>query len=126
MLAQVSAQYPEASDALVELAQQGQVPDSAWPAIADVLAGHQFQFKSYFANVSASVGDPGLRTYRQPIGNQSFISVPVPADVSAGDLTQRLALIDQLLAATTNPSASQALQEARAKVVAVAGQRGQR
>jgi len=49
-------------------------------------------------------------------GNQNFYSLPVSAD---GQLTQRIALIDQLLAVTSNPAAVVALQEARATLTAL-------
>lgn len=112
MLAQISSKYPDASSALVNFARQNQIPDSAWRQIADVLAGVQFQFsRSYPDNMFATVDGDGLRTYRQPNGNQNFISTQV-----SGDPASRLALIDQLLATTSAPSALDALKQARARL----------
>ncbi|HVV71684.1 MAG TPA: hypothetical protein VHI52_09325, partial [Verrucomicrobiae bacterium] len=122
MLAQVAAQYPEATSALVELARQNQVPQSAWGAIAAVLAGQQFQFpRSYPENMFATVNGPDLRTHYQAIGNQTFLSMMAPAEASAQTLNQRLNLLEQLSAATTDPAALQALQAARAKLTASPG-----
>jgi len=117
MLAQASAQSPDAGTALVNLARQNQVPEGAWTAIAAVLAGQQFQFpRQYPENMFGTLDGPELRTYRQQNGNQNFISTTLPTDGSAPDATQRLALIDQILASTTDPAAVQALQQAKARL----------
>ncbi len=119
MLAQDSSQYPDAGTALVDLARQNQVPDTAWTAIAAVLSGQQFQFtRQYPDNMFATLNGPDLRTYRQQDGNQNFISTTTPGDTATPNVSQRLALIDQLLATTANPAAIQALQQARAQLAA--------
>jgi hypothetical protein len=121
MLAQVSSKYPEAGTALVALAQQNQIPDSAWPSIAEVLGGLQFQFtRRYPDNMFNTVDGPSLRTYRQPNGNQNFLGTASPGDTLVLDLNQRLALVDQLLAANPSPAAMLALQQTRARLSAVA------
>jgi hypothetical protein len=117
MLAQASAQSPDAGNALVDLARQNQVPSTAWGQIAAVLAGQQFQFpRNYPNSMFATVDGPEMRTFRQPNGNQNFISFNVPNDGISSGGSQRLALIDQLLAVTTDPGAVQALQQARARL----------
>jgi len=111
MLAQVAAQYPEAGAALLEQARLNQIPDSTWRKIAAGLAGDQYQIgapPSYAGAGAASA--PGLKTYHIESGNQNFYSLPVTAEGQAGP---RIALIDQLLGATSNPAAIQALQNAR-------------
>jgi hypothetical protein len=44
MLGQLSSQYPDASSDLMDMVRQGQIPDSAWRAVAAGLAGNQYQF----------------------------------------------------------------------------------
>jgi hypothetical protein len=99
-LAQAAMQYPEARAALVEQVRLNQIPDSAWRTVADSLAGNYLQY-----------------------GNQIFgITAPSPGWTS--DLIgQRIALIDQLLAATSNVAGRQALLNARAMVSSKAGPR---
>jgi len=121
MLAQVSSKYSEAGTALVALAQQNQIPDSAWPSIAEVLGGMQFQFtRRYPDNMFNTVDGPSLRTYRQPNGNQNFLGTSSPSDTLIMDLNQRVALVDQLLAANPSPAAMQALQQTRARLSGLA------
>ena len=63
-------------------------------------------------------GTSGLKTYHIENGNQNFYSTPVVVSASAEQIAQRLALIDQLLAATSNSTVIQALQNARATLSA--------
>jgi hypothetical protein len=114
MLAQVAPQYPEASAALLEQAGAGQIPDRAWRRIADALAGDQYQFvKDPGVDPTILTRTPGLKTYHIEGGNENFYSVPLESSASAPELAQRRALIDQLLAATSNPAAVEALQKAK-------------
>jgi len=109
MLAQDAAQNADAAAALLQQARAGQIPDAAWAKIITGLAGDQYQIGE-----PPSVGGadpnltPGLKTYHIGAGNQNFNSLPVNTDIQ-----QRLALIDQLLATTSNPSVINALQTAR-------------
>jgi hypothetical protein len=118
MLAQVAANYPEAAAALVELAGRNQITDTAWLSIGGGLAGDQYQFARQFPQNTPAVPAGSTATISTSAGgNQTFYSVPLPADGSASDLDQRLAVIDQLLAASVNNSAAaNALQQARAKL----------
>ncbi len=118
MLAQDSAQHPDAEAALSNLAGQKNIPDSAWRGIADVLSGMTYQFsRSYPDNVFAPVDGPDFRNHRQQDGNQNFVSTVAQADVAASDISQRLSVIDRLLAAASgNPAAVDALNQARAKL----------
>ena len=119
MLAQVSSQYPEASAALLEQAKANQIPDAAWRKIATGLAGDQYQIGEPPPTGGQS-GDntPGLKTYHINSGNQNFYSLPFPTD---SQVQQRIAVIDQLLGATSNPAAIAALQGARATLTAIPG-----
>jgi len=112
MLAQVAGQYPDASAALLEQAKANQISEVAWRKIATGLAGDQYQIGEPSVAPGANAGTlPGLKTYYLASGNQNFYSLPLAADPQV--VQQRLGLIDQLLAATSNPAAQAALQSAR-------------
>jgi hypothetical protein len=116
MLAQLSGQYPDAGSALVEMARQNQIPDTLWRRIVDGLAGDQYQIGLPSTGPGLNPTPiSGLKTYHLEGGNQNFYSVPVTVGGSVPDVSQRLATIDQLLAATAgNPAATAALNRARA------------
>lgn len=117
MLAQMSAQYPEAGAALIEQARANQIPDAAWRRIAEGLAGDQYQFVKEIVDMTSPLASaPALKTYHIESGNQNFYSTPVSANLPDDQLNQRRALIDQLLAMNSNPAAAQALQAARDKL----------
>jgi hypothetical protein len=114
MMAQMSVQYPDAGAALVELARQHQVPESAWGLIAQGLAGDQYQFTRQLPDDTFPiVGGPGVKTYHIESGNQNFFSTAFPENWSPTEIDQRRALIDQLLAVNSSPVAVDALQKAR-------------
>jgi hypothetical protein len=115
MLAQGAAHYPEAATALIEQARLNQIPDSAWRQIGWVLGGDQYQFGSqFFDSTLATPSGAGVRTYHIEAGNQNFYTTPTLSSLSAEQVNQRRALIDQLLGVTSNPTAVQGLQRARA------------
>ena len=114
MLAQVATQYPDASAALIEQARLNQIPDSTWRKIATALAGDQYQIGMPPELSLLTQTLPGLKTYHIESGNQNFYSLPLAAVLTEQDLIQRRALIDQLLALSSNPAALQALQGAQA------------
>jgi hypothetical protein len=117
MLAQVAAQYPDAGAALLQQATAGQISDSAWRKIALGLGGDQYQLGEPPPGTGLNADVlPGLKTYHISSGNQNFYSLP-PAATDA-QLPQRIALIDQLLAANPSSAAVQALQQARATLSA--------
>ena len=93
-LAQAAMQYPEARTALIEQVRQNQVSDGAWPTVAASLAGNYIQY-----------------------GNQVFGSTVPPVVWNSGQISQRIALIDQLLAVTSTAAGQQALQNARTSVL---------
>lgn len=117
MLAQTAAQYPDAGAALLEQAKANQISDSAWTKIVMGLAGDQYQIGE---NPPGTAGDPaltpGLKTFHIGSGNQNFYSLPLSANPQ---LQQRLALVDQLIGATSNPFALSALQAARGSLTAL-------
>jgi len=90
-LAQVATKYPEARTALLEQARANQIPAIAWPAVASALAG----------------------TYVFAYGHKVFglpENLPILTDPQ---VPERLAVIDELLAANPSPEALAALQQQR-------------
>jgi hypothetical protein len=110
LLAQQASAYPEATAALIEQARGNQISESAWPRIVASLTGDQFNV----GTPAEALGSmPGMKTYHIQSGNQNFYSQPLASTAADAQIPQRLAVIDQLLAATANPSALQALRQAR-------------
>jgi hypothetical protein len=121
MLAQTAAQSSDAAAALVEQARQNQIPERTWTKIVEGLAGDQYQLgKPPTDNANPSNPAPlsGLKTYHIESGNQNFYSLPFNLYGTPEQAAQRLAVVDQLLAATQNPAALQALRNARAVLTA--------
>jgi hypothetical protein len=92
-LAQAAPQYPEAARALLEAARQNQIPETAWSTVAGALAGTYIQY-----------------------GNQINGSTAPTLTWSPEQMSQRIALINQLLTVTSSPAGQQALQNALASV----------
>ncbi|MFO1499373.1 MAG: hypothetical protein U1G07_13420 [Verrucomicrobiota bacterium] len=120
MLAQNSAQSPLAANALLEQARQGQVPEAAWPKIAEGLSGPQYQITvPVFADSSPKTLAmiSGMTTYRLEQGNQNYYSLAFDPAAAPAETAQRRAVVEQLLAvAANNPAAVDALQRARQKL----------
>jgi hypothetical protein len=110
VLAQQASVYADATAALVEQARLNQIPDNAWRKIVASLAGDQFVMGTWPAAAGIL---PGMRTYHINSGNQNFYSLPLASSGAEPRIPQRLAVIDQLLAATSNDFARQALQQTR-------------
>jgi hypothetical protein len=111
MLAQLSSQYPDAREALLEQARQNTIPTVTWAAIAPILAGDQVGFLSAVYDATLSSADKnGLKTTHVAAGNQNFYSLPVPANLSTDQVNLRLDLIQQLLPLAADPTAVQALK----------------
>lgn len=118
MLAQVASQYPDAGAALLEKAKADQIPDAAWRKIAMGLAGDQYVIgEPPGGNGPNSDVLPGLKTYHINGGNQNFYSLPLTPDAQ---IQERIAMIDQLLGTTSNPTAISVLQSARASLTGMA------
>lgn len=92
-LAQVAIQYPQAAQALVDLANKNMVPDTAWPTVAASLAGSNIQY-----------------------GNQLYGSSSPTPSWTEEQINQCIALINQLLSVTRTSAGRKALQDALASV----------
>lgn len=119
MLAQVAVQYPDASTALLQQVQAGQISDSAWRKIVMGLAGDQYVIGDPPGGNGPNADIlPGLKTYHINGGNQNFYSLPLAPDAQ---IQERVGLIDQLItAANSNPTAVSMLQSARASLTGMA------
>jgi hypothetical protein len=125
MLAQASVDYTKAGKALVDLARAGQIPERAWGAMADALAGKHLQFPSQLsggllpgqneADVSGAES-PFVRGFYDDEHHIKYEERTVAADWSPKQIKQQLALIDTLLNITANPVGVNALQQARASL----------
>jgi hypothetical protein len=115
MLAQMAPQSPEAAAALVEQARQTKIPDRVWTKIVEGLAGDQYQLgKPPTDSANPALPPAGLKTYHIASGNQNFYSLPFNIYGTPEQAAQRQAVLEQLAAATQDPAALQALQNARA------------
>jgi HEAT repeat protein len=109
-LAQLAPQNPQALNTLLDMAKGGQLTDSMLAQLAPYLAGRQYQLGP---PQDPSAG--GYLTFHMANGNQDFSAYDTGGSLSPPQLTQRIAIIDQLLQAipSTDPSAQDALQEQR-------------
>jgi len=109
MLAQVSDQSPEARAALVAQARQNGISEFAWRILAPVLGGNQVGFvNSAFEHPQGMPQVGGVRT-TSTSDNQNFFAMP--GNLSTEQAGQRVALMDELLAATSDPKAKELLQQ---------------
>jgi hypothetical protein len=115
----MAPQYEDAQKVLLEQARAGQIPFASWITIASVLGGHQFQIGVSATETASPEATSNVKTWHLTAGNQNFSSQPNYAGWTADQVQQRVALIDQLLAAAqNNPTVAQQLQQARAQLAA--------
>jgi hypothetical protein len=113
-LAQVFDQSQEARSTLVEQAKANGFSEFAWRIMAPVLAGDRVEFlDSAFDNRQGAPQVAGVRS-TSTSDNQRFFSVPV--ELSPTQINQRMGLIDEMLAATTDPIGLQVLQQSRSSL----------
>ena len=122
MLAQASADQAQAAEELIELAEAKQIPDQAWDAVANALAGKQLQFPTPPPEGTppgkneasgSGAGASFVRGFYDDEHNLLYEERLVSRTWSATQVQQQLALIDTLLGTTDAPAATQALQRAR-------------
>jgi hypothetical protein len=111
MLAQASDLSPGARAALLEQARLNGISDFAWHMLVPVLGGDQVGFvNSAFEHQQGLPQVGGLRTSCTS-DNQTVYAMP--GSLTADQLNQRIALIDELLAVTSNPSTKGLLEQQR-------------
>jgi hypothetical protein len=113
MLAQVAVNNADARSSLLGQMSGGQIPPGFWAYLSSPLAGDQLYpvdaILTKYPNVS-SWND--VKSTHINFGNQNYYSLPGDAVQTADGINLRLGLLDQCLAATTDPAARQALQQA--------------
>ena len=113
MLAQMSAQYPDARTALLDQVRSGKIAPNIWPYLISPLAGDQFQVQdSAFDGTANLAKGSELRTTHVNYGNQNFISAPM-ANLTPDQIEQQMKLVDELMGATSDPAAIKALQQSK-------------
>jgi hypothetical protein len=115
VLAQLAASNPDARATLVEQARANRISAHLWPYLARPLAGDQAHVQDSVLNENRPVPDD-LRTGSAHIarGNQNFFWAPAGGGLSAEEISQQLALINQLESATVDPDAQRVLEQTRA------------
>ena len=114
MVAQLATGNTTVRDFLTAQIQGNLIPPNLWPYLAAPLCGDQ-----YFPVDSAITPYPtlqswsDLRTTHLSYGNQNLYTLPGNQNLTAEAISQRVALIDELLQLTTEPAALRTLQAAR-------------
>ena len=112
MLAQMSAQYPDARTALVEQARAGKISPKMWPYLTPLLAGDLYHYQGS-AFESSVLAQGKRRNSAQVLGNQYFYTAPSTKIQTPEEVTRRMALIDELEAVSSDLAAKNALQHSR-------------
>jgi len=105
MLTQASREYADAGEALLGLAAAGNIPPSAFTAVAAALGGTEQQLITKSSDVS--------KLSRAEV----YINGRAAETWSDADIDQRLGLIDRLLRTNPQPTAVKALEEARSRLM---------
>ena len=111
VLAQNALQFPDARAALLRQVQANGISPGIWAYLAPVLSGDQVQFMDTSSGTPPlPANTPDLKTYHIASGNQNFYTAPPAGGFSPEQISRQMALIDELLAATSEPAAIQTLQ----------------
>jgi len=98
MIAQMAGQNSEASDALMQMAQNGQISNGTWEKLAPILGGDQFQIDS----------SPAQNSTSNPSASQNPGFTVINNATTSDDINQRIALIDKFLSIVPSDSAAAA------------------
>jgi len=112
MLAQAAGQSEAARAALVDQAKRNTLSAYNWATLEPILAGDQVRFQdSAYDPTQPQPGD--VRRTHISSGNQNFYSAPPLNGLTADQIQQQNALIDELLKVTTDPTGIQTLQRSK-------------
>ncbi len=123
MLGQAAASQPQAGETLVGLAQAHEIPDTAWGALADALAGRYLQFPADSSGSPSTPQNeangggaeaPFSRGFYDDDHNLLYEERLVAPTWSDEQVRRQRLLIDNLLKVTTSPTAVRQLERARA------------
>ncbi len=110
MIAQVASANPDARAALVEQARQNKLSTFNWASMSAVLGGDQIQFKNAAFDPLLS----GSESSSMTSGDQRLFAAPTMESMRPERMNQQMALLDELLAVASDPTATLALQQSRA------------
>lgn len=113
MLAQMSMQYPEARVALLEQARANKITETMWPHLAPLLAGDLYHYEDSAFGTSWHPEGKRSNSAHVALGNQSFYTAPAADFFTPEEIKVRMALIDELESASTDPAALAALEHSR-------------
>jgi hypothetical protein len=114
MLAQLSAQSPEARAALLEQTRADKIPPNLWPYLVAGLVGDEYHYQgSELDETLTRVRADEVKTTHIRFGNQNLYTAPSPASLTPEGISQRMAFLEELRGLTSDPTALQALHQAR-------------
>jgi len=98
---------------LLDLARRGSLSSFDWAALGPFLAGNQIVFQdATFGNQVAGISTTELRATYLSSSGQSFWTAPLGA-MTAPQIAQQIAFLDQLLAVATDPAVVQTLNQSK-------------
>jgi hypothetical protein len=97
MIAQMAGQNSKAVDALLQMAQNGQISNGTWEKLAPILGGDQFQ-----------AGNSPQSFSSEPNASQNAGFTVINNVTTRDDINQRIALIDKFLSAVPSDSSAAA------------------
>ncbi len=105
MIAQMAGQNVRALDALMQMAQNGQIRNAVWQKLAPILAGDEYQLAGPDANSASAPGGPDGAAQVYSVINRA---------TTPEQINQRISLIDRFLAVVgEDSSAAAALRHER-------------
>lgn len=117
MLAQMAVANPDAREALIEQAQENQIPANHWPYLTRPLAGDQAQvLDSVFNDELPSLVEVNTGVSHINLNNQNFFYAPAGGMLTAEQVRQQLTLVEELALVTPNPDAQRVLAQARVEL----------
>lgn len=123
MLAQAAADYPQAGQALVDLARDGQIPERAWGSVGAALQGMHLRFPLQIFD-DASAGEDTISGAAPRIGGFESDNLDVHYDLrlvsptwSQEQIDRQIDLIDELIDASASSDAKRVLNDARTSLL---------
>lgn len=114
MLAQLAGANPAARQFLAAQVANQQIPANYWAYLSGPLAGDQYYpVEAMLTTYPAIQSWSAIKSTHIVSGNQSFYQLPSDVSLTPDGLNQRMALVNELIAATSDPAALQALQQAQ-------------
>jgi hypothetical protein len=117
VLTQLAAENADARLFIISQVGGQTIPGNFWPYLNSPLAGEQtYPIDGVLTKYPNVQSWSDLKSTRIVAGNQSFYTLPGAAVQTPEGISQRLVLIDQLMAVSGDPTAQQTLQQARDKL----------